>query len=223
MTPITPPAKQRPGSVTIASYLLYLVAALQLLQFAVSLPVIGTIQAVYEDAYAGTEMAEVAGTVGIVGLIVGGVVSLIIAIGLVVLAVLNNQGKNPARIVTWVLGGIAVCCFGLSLVSQAIGGTFTAGLPGEPDMPDPAEVQRMLDERMPGWYAPVNTAIGVVSLIALLVALILLALPASNEFFRKPRPTWEPPVPGSPYPGYPPSNPPAGPSGPQPPAPPPAG
>jgi hypothetical protein len=38
----------------------------------------------------------------------------------------------------------------------------------------------------------------VLTLLALLAALIMLALPASNEFFRRPDPTFEPP------PSYPP-------------------
>ena len=41
------------------------------------------------------------------------------------------------------------------------------------------------------------------SLLALLAALILLALPKANEFFRKPTAGWEPPVPGASYPAVP--------------------
>ena len=41
------------------------------------------------------------------------------------------------------------------------------------------------------------------SLIALLAALILLALPKANEFFRKPTAAWEPPTPGASLPGLP--------------------
>lgn len=231
--PPAPAAKQRPGSVTISSYLLYLVAALQLISFLISLPVIGPINEVYEEAYAGTELADAAGTFGTIGIIFSGVVLLIIAIGLVVLAVLNMKGKNASRIVTWVLGGIFLCCIGIGVVSGLAGGAMGApGAPTDSNAPDPAEVQRMLEERLPGWFFPVSTALSVISLIAILVALILLALPASNEFFRRPQPVWEPPMPGSPYPGYPPTPPaggsqppypPTGPGGPQPPSPPSAG
>lgn len=106
------------------------------------------------------------------------------------------------------------------------------GSGGAANAPDQAEIQRMLEDRLPSWYTPVSTTISVLAMIALLVALILLALPPSNEFFRKSQTAWEPPVPGSTYPGYPPTYPgyppagpgypPAGPSGPhsQPPTPP---
>lgn len=231
--PPAPAAKQRPGSVTISSYLLYLVAALQVIGFLINLPVIGPTNEVYKEAYAGTELADAAGTFGTIGFILTGVIFLIIAIGLVILAVFNSKGKNASRIVTWVLGGIFLCCAGLSVVVGLAGGAMGApGASTDPSLPDPEEVQRMLDERLPGWYVPLSTALSVISLLALLVALILLALPASNDFFRRPQPVWEPPVPGSAYPGYPPTPPaggseppypPTGPGGPQPPSPPSAG
>ena len=57
--------------------------------------------------------------------------------------------------------------------------------------------ERIINEHVPGWYEPVTIATIVVGLLALIAALILLALPASNEFFRR-RPEPEPPTPGYP-------------------------
>lgn len=196
--PAAPPVKARPSTVTISSYLLYLVAALQVVGLIAVLSVMGTMQQVYRDAYEGTaaEGMEAIITVSLLG---GAILSLLIAAGLVVLGLLNNRGKNPARIVTWVLGGIFLCCVGGGLAVNAAGNAFTGGVPTDPNMPDPAQVQRNLDAALPGWYDPVSTLLSVVGLLALLAALILLALPPSNEFFRKPAAAWEPPVPGGGY------------------------
>jgi hypothetical protein len=131
------------------------------------------------------------------------VVGLLFAIAFVVLAIFNNRGKNASRIVTWVLGGISLCCSGVSLAGSAFSSSMNFDS-GDSDVPDASEIQRRLEDALPGWYMPVTITIAVISLLALLVALILLALPPSNAFFRKPAPVWEPPVPGAAYPGYPP-------------------
>ncbi|MFJ8578929.1 hypothetical protein [Micromonospora sp. NPDC093277] len=198
-----PPRRVRPGVVTSSSWLLILVAAIQVVNLILTLSIIGTMREVLRDAYRGTA-AEQAADFAAVAAVAGAVISLLIAIGLVVLALLNNQGKNGSRITTWVLGGILFCCTGLGLVSNASGGLTTSGSTSG-DMPSSQEIQRRLEDALPSWYGPLTTAISLLSLLSLLVALILLALPKSNEFFRKPQPTWEPPVPGGTYPGYPPA------------------
>jgi hypothetical protein len=228
MNPAAPAARVRPSSVTISSNLLFLVAALQVVGLIVALSVFGKMSDIYKEAFRGTEVESQASTIATVTVIATAGIGLIVAIGLVVLALLNNRGKNPSRIVTWVLGGIYVCCSGIGLAGSAAGNAMNMG-GGNANGPSQEEIQRLLDEQLPSWYTPASTTISVVVLIALLVALILLALPASNEFFRTPQVAWEPPVPGSTYPaypqtypGYPPSGPPSQPSGPpsQPPVPP---
>ncbi|MGW0435194.1 hypothetical protein ACWDV4_21975 [Micromonospora sp. NPDC003197] len=219
MNPATPTARRRPGVVTVSSYLLFLVAGLQVLGLIMSFSVLGTITEVYDEAYAGTEMADMGNTIAIAGVVGGGIVNLLAAIGLVLLAIFNNMGKNGSRIATWVVGGIFACCAGFGLLGTAASNALTSDMTsGSTTEPDPAELQRMLDEALPGWYNPGTIAINLITLIALLVALILLALPAANEFFRKPQvPGWEPPLPGGTYPGYPqsyPQYPPASPPGP---------
>jgi F0F1-type ATP synthase membrane subunit c/vacuolar-type H+-ATPase subunit K len=210
--PATPGARVRPGVVTIASYLLFLVAAVQLIELIVSVSVLDTFNAVYDEAFAGTELADSGAAVSTATLIGSGVFGLVVAIGLVVLALLNNRGKNPARIVTWVVGGLFLCCRGAGLAVTGAGSAFTTGTGGG-NAVDQAELQRLLDEQLPSWYTPVTVLLSAVSFVAILVALILLALPPANEFFRKPQPVWEPPMPGSTYPGdqgYPQSGPPPG-------------
>ncbi|RKR89113.1 hypothetical protein BDK92_3450 [Micromonospora pisi] len=197
-----PVARPRPSTVTIAGYLLYLVAGLQVVQLVLSLSVLDTFNDVFDEAYAGTDMADAGAAFGSASLIGGAVVGLVVAAGLVVLALLNNRGKNPARIVTWVLGGLFFCCsiagLGLTAAGSALAPSST-----DANTPDQAEIQRLLDERLPGWYNPLTLTLSVITVLALLAALVLLALPPSNEFFRKPQPVWEPPVPGAAYPAYP--------------------
>jgi hypothetical protein len=52
--------------------------------------------------------------------------------------------------------------------------------------------QKVLDA-YPPWYQPVTLTISILSILCLLGAIILLALPAANAFFRKPVPEWTPP------------------------------
>ncbi|MCW3813672.1 hypothetical protein ONA91_04265 [Micromonospora sp. DR5-3] len=199
-----PPARtRRPGVVTLSSWLLILVAAIQVVNLILTLTTIGTVRNVLRDAYRGTA-AEQAADFAYAAALGGAVLSLLFAIGLVVLALLNNRGKNGARITTWVVGGILFCCNGGGLVSNATGGLTGGGAPGG-NMPSPEELQRRLSDALPSWYGPVTLLLGLLSLLALLAALILLALPKSNEFFRKPKPAWESPVPGGAYPAYPPA------------------
>ncbi|MER7460335.1 hypothetical protein [Micromonospora sp. NPDC126480] len=198
--PHQPPARVRPSVVTISSYLLIFYAILSVLSLIVGLSTMGTIMDVYRDAFAGTE-AEGAEGVAVFMVVAGSVVSLLFAVGLVVLAMLNNRGRNVARIVTWVVGGIALCCSGLGLAGTALGGTMGGDTSG--NVPSQDEINRRLDEALPSWYEPVSLLLTVLGIIALLTALILLALPKANEFFRKPQQQWEPPVPGAAYPAYP--------------------
>ncbi|MEU0155471.1 hypothetical protein [Micromonospora fulviviridis] len=198
--PGTPP-RARPGVVTVSSWLLILVAVIQVLNLIVTLSTLGTVRDVLKDAYAGTS-AEQAGDIAYAFSLGAAVLTLLLAVGLVVLALLNNRGKNASRITTWVLGGVLLCCTGGGLLNGVSGG-FTGGGSTNGDMPSGQEIQRRLEDALPSWYGPVTLLLGLVSLLALLAALILLALPKANEFFRKPKAAWEPPVPGAAYPAQP--------------------
>jgi hypothetical protein len=199
------PARQRPSVVTISSYLLFLFLACQVISLILTLSTIGKTRDVLRDAYAGSsaEGAEQVADFFFAFGIGSSILLLLLAIVLAVLAVLNNQGRNGARITTWIIGGIMVCCTGGTLLSGVAGSFTTGGNTGNGDVPSAEEVRRRLDEALPNWITPVSILLGVISLIALITALILLALPKANEFFRKPTAAWEPPTPGAAYPGYP--------------------
>ncbi|WP_431975494.1 hypothetical protein [Micromonospora haikouensis] len=196
------PSRARPGIVTISSYLLMLFALLQLLNLVTTIAVAGKLRQGFEDAFAGTASgAEGLGTF-VVGFAIGSaVLMLVLALVLVVLAIFNNRGSNGSRITTWVLGGILLCCVGGSMINGAAGSMGGPSAGG--DAPSAEEIERSLTGALPSWYTPVSLVLGVAGLLAVLAALILLALPKANEFFRKPKQGWEPPVPGAAYPAYP--------------------
>ncbi len=202
--PQSTPARIRPSVVTISTYLLLLFAICQLIGVIISLATIGTVRKVTEEAYRGSTtegMENIADLVVIVG--VGtAIFTLVVSLALFGLGLMNLRGKNGARIATWIVGGIMFCCVGFGVLSGVAGGISTPGGTSG-DMPSQAEVQRQLEEALPSWVTPVSTLLGVISLISLLAALILLALPKANEFFRKPTQQWEPPMPGGSYPGQP--------------------
>jgi len=190
----------RPATVTWASYLLYGLAALQVIYALMQISTFGAQSRAIEQAYADfPELHDIASVSAAIGLIVNLIIAVLFVAGFITLGVLDSKGKNAARIITWVLAGIGVCCFGVGAAGSAansllsgIGGT--SGGQG----PDPAELQRAISDALPGWFYPAATTVSVLSLLASIAVIVLLALPKSNEFFRKPQQTWEPPVPGYP-------------------------
>jgi uncharacterized membrane protein len=214
------PPRPRPTTVTVAGWLLFAVAGIQIIAMAITLSQLGTIADVTEDAYRGTSAADGARVSTVVGTIVAAVLGVLFAIAYVVLAIFNNRGKNASRITTWVIGGIGACCGILGLITSAVGNSFNFRGGGD-DLPDPSDVQRQINDAVPSWYRPSTIALGVIALLAVVAVLILLALPPSNEFFRKREPAWQPPMGYPPVPGAPGGYPPAPPPGSQPPPPPP--
>lgn len=196
--PPAPAPRKRPTTVTVAGLLMLLVTLCAVIYLVASIAVLGDMTTGFEQAYAGTELEDTAGLLA-ASTLIAGVVYLLVGLTLAILTIFNNQGKNGARITTWVVGGLGLCCGGLSLISTAAG-DFTAGM-GEgqnQDLPDNEEVVEIIADHVPGWFDPVIMTTTVVGVLALAVALLLLALPPSNEFFRKPEQPFEPP------PGYPP-------------------
>lgn len=188
--------KVRPATVTIAGVLLIVTAVVYLIGFIVAISIMGTVTDVFREELAGTE-AEGAEGVAAAFYVAVAAINLLFAVGLVVLALLNNKGKNPARIVTWVLGGISLCCSGFGLLTSGMGG----GSFGSTGDVDQEQLQQRLEDALPSWYGGANVSILIVSILALAGAMLLLALPPSNEFFRKPQQVEPPPPPAYPQVG----------------------
>jgi hypothetical protein len=195
--PAQPAASPRPTTVTVAGYLLYAVAALIVVTAVLTAVPLGTMSRVIEES-ATPEMPAEVGTFIVGFMIALIVVEVLVAAGFVLLAVFNNKGKNGSRITTWIIGGIAACCCGLS----ATGGAFSSvgNMSGSPDAAND-EMTRRLEAEMPGWVNAASTGVSILLVLAVIGAIVLLAMPASNAYFRGAPTNWEPQMPG--YPGYP--------------------
>ncbi|GAA1502548.1 hypothetical protein GCM10009827_014050 [Dactylosporangium maewongense] len=201
--------RARPSTVNLAVYLLYAAAGIELINIIISLVYAGALADGAKKAVAGTSQEGAgfgAGANGAVTLIFG----ILIIVLLVLLAVFVGKGKQVARILTWVLGGLAACCslggFAFSLAGESL---WEQARKNDPKLPTWDKYNELLYSEVPGWFQPVTTVLGVLLILAILAVIVLLALPASHPYFRKVEAQWEPPAPGTPgdsgYPGgYPP-------------------
>jgi hypothetical protein len=182
----------RPGVVTLAGYLLFLLAGLQIANLVVSLATMSTMRSVFEEAYRGTNLEGSASTIVALTVGVTAFLAVLFGIGFIVLGVLDLKGKQPARIVTWVVAGLMLCCLSGSLASNGIGASFGRTSANGVDM---GEVQRKITEGMPDWVQPTQLGVGLLQILSALAVIVLLALPAANAYFRRrPQQEWTPPA-----------------------------
>jgi hypothetical protein len=186
-------SKSRPASVTIASHLLHLVVALQVVSVCMVLPATGTVMRYYREVFPNPYSFDSTNEVRsfysegfLYTMILTSAVTMIAAAGLVILAAFIKRGKDSARVVTLVLGGLYPCFYAWLFFAFGAGNAVRMGAPDDWDWSDKprTELWQMLEDRFPSWYNPISTALPLLALCALLVALVLLALPASNAFFR---------------------------------------
>ncbi|WP_026922844.1 hypothetical protein [Glycomyces arizonensis] len=185
--------KQRPMSVTIAVWTMYL-TALALIATAIgSFSVQGTVKDAVEDqvasdpafADAGVTSDDIATLVSVIFVAVAAVY-IVFAIFYIVLGLLDNAGKRPARILSWILAGIALACCGLGGVINQVGGsTATYTVNGE-EYND--ELTKAIEDATPTWVTALEWISLLLFIVGSLAVIILLAVPASNEFFRKDEP-----------------------------------
>jgi hypothetical protein len=188
-----PAARTRPGTVTAAGYLLFGMALLSLVGLITALASYPTIRDVYADAYKGTPMENSSGAIAIATLAVSIVTVLLFGVGTAILTPFVLKGKQPARIIAWVLCGLVACCQVGGLASSALSGaSFTRS--GTTNGVDVQQVQKQLTESLPDWVRPVELASGGLLVVLAIVAAVLLALPASHPFFRKQPEQWAPPA-----------------------------
>jgi len=174
----------RPFTVRLSSALLFAVAGLALLEAILDIVFATTDLSRYRDAYTGDTGSGFASLAGFT-------LDLFFAAGATILAVLNNQGRNNARVVTLVLGGLFLFCGGFGNLSDGL------------HRPSRSAGVGTLAEVMPAAYGILIGIFDVLTVLATLGALVLLALPPSNRFFH---------TPPQPLRGYPPHMPPPGPT-----------
>lgn len=193
-----PQASVRPVQVTAAVWCLFALAVTQILSVVVVIATMGPTLDATRDYVEGTRDGDTIIASVQIGSYVSLALGLAFAVGLAVLAMFVNRGNQPARIISWVVLGLLLCCNGFGLLGAAAGGLLGgAGGGGEVDQ---EELARRIEDAVPGWTAPVNYLLLFVGIVASTAGIILLALPKANEYFRRPQQIWEPPVPGAYYP-----------------------
>jgi MFS family permease len=201
--PQSPPPgpKTRPGSVTAVVWTQILTAVMLVASGIAMFSVMSSVEdTVTEQLLNDPELADSGLTADNVSqlmtvtfaLIAG--VYVVMAIFYVILALLVNKGKRPARILSWILSGISLLCCGIGgLVGQL--GSMTTSVNGQ-EYQD--EATQAVEEATPGWVTAIDWITLILLIVGSLVIIIMLAVPASNEFFRKEE------APMGPYMGQPP-------------------
>ncbi|MFC7245485.1 hypothetical protein ACFQO7_23670 [Catellatospora aurea] len=196
LVPAAPGSTPRPATVSVSALLLYVISAILLLSAAISVYTFasmpeGLIEDIYRDAGMDAGLAESTASIAMVTAYVTAALYVALAVFFVVLGMFVNKGKQWARITTWVLTGIGLCCIGFGLVFQGLGSGLGSSSAGGIDQ---KEVTDRLAEVAPDWSVLVGTVLNVVLLLSMLGVIIMLALPPSNAYFRKPAPEWTPPA-----------------------------
>ncbi len=174
--------RARPGTVTWSAVLLFAVAAIHLIDAAMDVAAFRAFAGEYRESF-GDDLDAGRYLVGPV------LINAVFAVLFTVLAFTNLRGFNASRIVTWVVAPIALCCAGTNLFATGISGMVTDSVLESLEETDPlgAEYIRQLAAAQPDWYAPVMIVLPALTIAALIVVIILLALPASNAYFNSPR------------------------------------
>jgi len=115
----------------------------------------------------------------------GAGLALLWAIGVGLLVVPVRRGIRAARTATWILVGISACCGGLGLVT-----TFQRNPPNLYQLqygtgPTEEALNKVLADSVPGWSAVGSVVLSLVQVLAFVAVVVLLALPASHEYFRR--------------------------------------
>lgn len=177
-----PGRKPTPGTVKYAAYLQWLVLLLTLVGLVFALlyagkqmdAAIAELKAQdspqkYIDAYESSKSFAA----------IGPIITLVIAAVYALLGVFNQRGSNGSRITTWILSGLFLLCGGgLFLLGQVGGG-------GTQDGVDYDKVADAMSDAVPSWYGLWGTVSALLQILAVVGVIVMLALPASNEFFRK--------------------------------------
>ncbi|MEV4141119.1 hypothetical protein AB0J72_54270 [Dactylosporangium sp. NPDC049742] len=132
----------------------------------------------YISAYGGMRGGDEATGAAIAG-VIGAVV---VAGACAVPALLLGRPRNWVRVGAWVVCAIGVCCLSPGLLGGGVGAsTRMIGSGAGPD-----EIAAAMEVAMPGWYGPLTVVLAGVSVAGVVAAGVLLALPASNAYFRRP-------------------------------------
>ena len=191
---------RRPAVVTAASGLLYAAGVIHLGLVVLAFLTFPLIQEV-ADRHPDTPEAANVATQNRITAIVTIAIFILLAAAAFAVAALLPRGRNPARIVAWVLGGIVVLCNVCGIVLSAFSNSLMNLGPTDNVS---ADIQREIVDSAPAGQAYANVVLTILLILVYGAAMILLALKPSNEFFRKEMEVWVPPTyPGGDYPSAP--------------------
>jgi hypothetical protein len=121
---------------------------------------------------------------------------------MVALMFLVLRGSNAARITTWIVLAFSLCCgIGNGLLANTISNVGEANIEGM-DRATAAAIGDALKESTPSWFAVGGMGATCIQVLGYIAVAVLLALPASNAYFRKRPPATQ--VPTQPAPPFPP-------------------
>jgi hypothetical protein len=160
----------RPAVVTAGCYLLAGIGALRLVLGAAGLVAIPDIVRVYTESDGSVESGQAAGHLALLF----GIWSMFLGCAFVALALLTVRGIRWARIVSWIFAGVLACATGPQVIT------------GLADLVT--------------WYRQLTLAVSALTFLLAVVAIVLLALPPAQPYFRKvkasfPAQTDAPPIP----------------------------
>jgi hypothetical protein len=200
-----PPAKPRPAVVSVAVILLWATLAALLVTTALGFLPNEELTRALDQYYEDHPDVATDATGGSVTTIVLAGFTIAIVIAFAVLAVFVGRGSQPARVVTWVLSGLGVLCYSCVLLGQAAAPALLRSTGGDENVEATRELLELVREHTPDWQYYLDLLLSLFVLVALTAVIILLAVPAANDYFRKEQEIWIPPTdPGGGYPQFPP-------------------
>ncbi|MGC4865877.1 hypothetical protein ACLQ3B_10650 [Micromonospora sp. DT53] len=181
--PVRPP---RPRTVALASLLLALAAVAQL----AALPLGYWHQDFFHTAARSFEATDgvAFAALGSTADLAADLLTAVLAIGLLTLAAANVVGVNAARIASWASAPLLACCATVGAVRspRPLYSIYSAE--------NMDRITAMARDDMPNWLEPLLLTLGLGAPVAIVVALVLLALPPADAFFRPKTPV-DPPWP----------------------------
>ena len=187
--------KTRPGAVTFAVAAQWLLVLAMLASTVVSLLYGSDAQAAFEAEVRaqGVSPEDLPQGFGDLDSPMNWVPTLVGVAIVALLAALNSRGVRPARILTWIVQPLVLVCGGFIFIGQlAMSASLQIALDNSGDSRlEGLEAEPMVEAIMgayPSWSALVDWAVLVLATLGSLLVIILLAVPSSNEFFRKEEP-----------------------------------
>lgn len=167
--------RPRPGTVTVAGLALFACAALAVVGAIASFAVSNTV-ATNADALALQDQSNVnSGQALMIGY---GVISLVVAIPYLICGIFVLRGRQGMRITTWVYAGLSVLCLGFYALGSGAASVDTSALGS-------SDTDQLIAHAIPNWYFASTATLESITVLLAIVVIILIALPSSNQYFRR--------------------------------------